>query len=104
MACLESIINLCYVIKLSEFKTREERSKQYFGTDLMPVDSHTVDETDEMYDRVSTLQYISYMNMPIGVPNTAKKNTGPFAKNCHSKFCLQGILRQMDTISSEYIS
>ena len=40
-------------LALPELRTREERSNQYFGTDLMPVDSQAVDDLDEIYERVS---------------------------------------------------
>ncbi|ELT96875.1 hypothetical protein CAPTEDRAFT_120786, partial [Capitella teleta] len=41
---------------LKKLKMREERSKQFFDTDLLPADCYIPDETDEMYDRGFTSQ------------------------------------------------
>ena len=40
---------------LSELQSREERSKQYFDTDLMSADNYMGDEADELYDKVGGL-------------------------------------------------
>ncbi|KAK2166631.1 hypothetical protein LSH36_37g10091 [Paralvinella palmiformis] len=45
---------------LRKLRTREERSNQYFGTDLMPVDSQAVDDLDEIYERGTLLDRIDY--------------------------------------------
>ena len=38
---------------VTELKTREERSRQYFGdTDLMAGDGYVADESETLYDRV----------------------------------------------------
>ncbi len=35
-----------------ELQSREERSKQYFGTDLLPPGSQAADTGEELYDQV----------------------------------------------------
>ena len=56
-------IHVCVslICTLPELRTREERSNQYFGTDLMPVDSQAVDDLDEIYERVSVHPWINFM-------------------------------------------
>ena len=34
-------------------QSREERSKQYFDTDIIGAAGYTPDDTDELFDRVS---------------------------------------------------
>ena len=46
------ICNVTLHVVCTELKTREERSKHYFETDLVPADSYIPDELDELYDRV----------------------------------------------------
>ena len=36
-------------------QSREENSKQYFDTDIIGAAGSTVDDTDELFDRVSSI-------------------------------------------------
>ena len=47
-----------HTVLLSELQMREERSKQYFETDINLGDDYGYNEMDELYDRVGYIRYM----------------------------------------------